>query len=636
MVQQNDGWSSSKSGSTIHSLFECHAKLDPGRTAVVAGDDTLTYGELNSRSNRMAWRLRELGVGPDTLVGICVERTLDMMVGLLAILKAGGAYVPVDPGYPAERVEFMLRDSAVPVMVTQSHLAAALPAHEAAVVLLDDDLADIGKYPAENPPEVCRPDNLAYVIYTSGSTGTPKGVLVPHGGVVNLVTGQNYVSITPDDRIAALATLSFDASTFEIWGPLVNGATCVVYTFGGDDLSSFCDKVQRDAVSILHLTSPVFRLLEPGHFEALAHVHTLLFGGDSIRSELADIAKESFQGNLIHLYGPTETTGFATFQDVRATTEGSATIPIGQPITNAHVLIVGSDGDPLPDGQSGELYIGGAGVTRGYLNRPELTVERFVPDPLKTARSPLYRTGDLVRRTAGGALQFLGRLDRQIKVRGYRIEPGEIEATLTQHPLVNDAVVVARDDGAGDKRLDAYVVPAHQQARTKPSEAAPDSADEAAQGRSTREDNWKLVTELRQHVADLLPRYQHPASITVIPTIPLTTNLKLDFAKLPAPAEERRFTQDPPANPRSDLEAALAALWRETLGIAEVGIDDNFFELGGDSISAVQMAGAAEQAVGVPVTVRDVFKFPTIRQLSAVAAEAKDRLGNCSPGNRPR
>ncbi|MGV2915534.1 non-ribosomal peptide synthetase [Streptomyces alfalfae] len=607
MIHQNDGPVRHWPGATLHALFEQHAKRDPDRPAVIASEQTLTYGQLNTQANRLAWRLRNQGVGPGTLVGICVERSAAMIVGLLGILKAGGAYVPIDPGYPADRVEFMLKDSAAPVLVSQQRLAAALPTHVATVVLLDEDPA----CPAENPPAVGQPD-LAYVTYTSGSTGTPKGVLVPHQGVVNLVTAQTYVSVTAEDRVAALATLSFDASTFEIWAPLVNGATCVVYSFGGDDLYSLCEQIQRDGVSILHLTSPVFRLLEAKHFTALTGVHTLLFGGDSIRAQLADVAKEAFAGRLVHLYGPTETTGFATFQDVRAMTGDTSIIPIGGPIGRVHVRVLGPDGEHVPDGQAGELHIGGFGVTRGYLNRPELTAERFVPDTHHATESLLYRTGDLVQRGPDGALRFLGRLDRQIKVRGYRIEPGEIEAALTQHPLVSDAVVISPDDGAGDKRIDAYVVPAY---------APTGCAAKATPGNCTREEDRTLVTELRRRITEALPRYQHPASITVIPAIPLTANLKVDLASLPAPAEERGLAQDAPVNPRSKLESALVELWGETLGLAEVGIDDNFFELGGDSISAVQMAAAIARTASVLVTVRDIVRFPTIRQLSALAYE---------------
>ncbi|MFJ9034287.1 amino acid adenylation domain-containing protein [Streptomyces sp. NPDC102274] len=618
-MQGNDGQVNSQPEATVPSLFERHAELGPGRTAVVAGDSTLTYRELNDRANRMARRLQDAGVGPDTLVGICVERSLDMIVGLLAILKAGGAYVPMDPGYPFERLQFMIRDSAVPVVVTQRHLVPVLPRGEATVILLDD-LVGVETYSTDNPAVVMRPDNLAYVTYTSGSTGTPKGVLVPHGGVVNLVTAQNYVSITPEDRVAALATLSFDASTFEIWGPLLNGATCVVYTFSGDDLSNLCGQVQRDAVSVLHLTSPVFRLLEPTHFQALSGVHTLLFGGDSIRSQLADQAKESFHGNLIHLYGPTEATGFATFYAVRSTAEPSPSVPIGLPISNAHLLVLGPGRIAVPDGQAGELYIGGRGVTRGYLNRPELTAERFVPGTADGAGSLLYRTGDLVRRDADGVLHFLGRLDRQIKVRGYRIELGEIESVLARHPLVDDVVVVARGDAMGDKRLDAYVVPTYRRTAGRPGEAVPAPAEAVVSEHSSREDDLKLVTDLRRHVLEVMPKYQRPASLTVISAIPLTANLKLDLERLPKPSRERGLVQDHQVAPRTDVEATLTGLWGEMLGLDNVGIDDNFFDIGGDSITAVRMAASARSNFGIRVTFRDFLKFPTIRELAAVTS----------------
>ncbi|MFE7638047.1 amino acid adenylation domain-containing protein [Kitasatospora sp. NPDC057518] len=611
MIQRNNGPTGDEPGATVHALFEHHAELAPDRTAVVADDGQLSYRELNARANRLAWRLREAGVGPDTLVGICVERSAAMIVGLLGILKAGGAYVPLDAGYPAERLEFMLRDTAAPVLVTQRRLADRLPAGRATVVLLDEDPAH---HPSGNLPAVGRPE-LANVIYTSGSTGTPKGVLVPHRSVVHLVTDQDYVSIAPDDRVAALATLSFDASTFEIWGPLLNGATCVVYSFGGTDLTTLCRRVHRDAVSVLHLTSPVFRLLEPAHLADLSGVHTLLFGGDSIRAEVADLARQAFAGRLIHLYGPTETTGFATYQDVRTMAPDATMIPIGTPLDRVRVRVLGPDGADVPDGESGELHIGGAGMTRGYLGRAELTAERFVPDPDDHAGSPLYRTGDLVRRGPDGALRFLGRIDRQIKVRGYRIEPGEIEAALTRHPGVHDAVVVARDDGAGDKRLDAYVVPSSGPASGPASGSASGPVGTADGAGRDRE----LVADLRRRLSTELPRYQRPASITVIPAIPLTTNLKVDAAKLPAPAEERDAAQGSPTAPRDELESALAALWREMLGLTEVGIDDDFFTLGGDSVSAVQLATAATRLSGVPVTVRDVIGSPTIRGLSALA-----------------
>lgn len=601
-MQQNDGRDGSDPGATVHSLFERHAELDPGRTAVVAAGRSLTYGELNSRSNQVAWRLRELGVGADTMVGICVERSPDMFVGLLAVLKAGGAYVPLDPGYPADRLTFMLRDSRVSVVVTQRDLESALPEHDAVTVLLDDDSDPFGGCPTGNPPAVCGAGNLAYVLYTSGSTGRPKGVLVTHDGVVNLVTGQDYVSVGPEDRVAALATLAFDASTFEIWGPLANGATCVVYTFVGDDLAGLCAKVRDDGVTVLHLTSPVFRQLAAEHFRALNGVRTLLFGGDSVRSDLETLARESFQGELVHLYGPTETTGFATFHVAGSTAENAAVIPIGRPVNNVVVRILGPDGSAVGPGEQGELYIGGRGVARGYLNQPGLTGERFVSQTDGTG-AMWYRTGDLVRRDDFGVLHFLGRGDRQVKVRGYRVEPGAVESVLTRHPQVSDAVVVAREDGDGDKRLDAYVVPASGRR----------AQDEA--------DRQRLVAGLREHMSGVLPEHQHPASLTVIPAVPLTANLKLDQERLPEPVADRRPSLGAVVRPTTHLETALAELWSAKLGAVEVGLDDDFFALGGDSISAVQLAAATTTTLGLRITVRDMFKYPTIRQLSRLLSE---------------
>ncbi|MFJ6199256.1 amino acid adenylation domain-containing protein [Micromonospora sp. NPDC092111] len=586
---------------TLHALFEHHARIDPDRSAVVAAGVTVSYGELNRRANRIARRLRELGVGPGTMVGISVDRSADLPAALLAILKAGGAYVPLDPGYPADRLTLMIEDTAAPVIVCGRRTAPLLPRHDAALVLLDQP-GEFDDYPADDLDEPVAADDPAYVIYTSGSTGRPKGVLVTHDGVVNLVTDQSYVSVTATDRVAALATLAFDASTFELWAPLVNGATCVVYEFGGDDLAGLVAKAQRDAITVLHLTSPIFRLLEPRHFERLAGVHTILFGGDSVRIDIGVRARESFGGRLIHLYGPTETTGFATFLDLAEMTGSTPYVPIGGPIRNVHVRVVDEQGRPVPDGATGELVIGGRGVARGYLNRPDITAERFVPDPDADPGADRYRTGDLARITPEGTIQFLGRLDRQIKVRGYRIEPGEIESVLTGHPDVRDAVVVAREDGTGDKRLDAYLVPA------RPDDLA---------------DRRELVAAVRAHVREALPSYQRPATLTVIETIPLTDNLKVDQDRLPAPAVERAVPGPQiPAEPGSELETMLAALWCDTLGLDGMDLDDNFFDLGGDSLSAVHVAAAVEKATGRPVTVRTVFQHPTIRALSQAVTAA--------------
>lgn len=602
---------------TLDGAIEQHAALNPDHVAVVSGHEVLTFGELNARANRIAWRLRHRGIEPGTLVGICVERSAAMIVGLVGILRAGGAYVALDPAHPEDRLAFLLQDSGVPLIVTQQSLASSIPNRNPPVVLLDED----SDPPVEEHNRAIASHShaagLAYVTYTSGSTGTPKGVLVTHENVLNLVREQNYVTISSQDRVAALATLSFDASTFEIWAPLVHGATCVIYTFSGADLLRLLGQMRQDSISVLHLTSPVFRLLGPEHYRALSGVRSLLFGGDAVRSELGVVAATRFGGDLIHLYGPSETTGFATYHDVRTSHPGPTNIPIGVPIAHVSVHILSPDRSPVADGNVGELYIGGAGVARGYLKRPDLTAERFVSISNDGVR--LYRTGDLVRRNDDGALEFMGRIDRQIKVRGYRIEPGEIEHAFTRHPWVDDALVVARDDGKGDKRLDAYVVPASD--RTDALHVL--GAESPGYGGAPSANGF--VAELRRHLAEALPKYQIPATITVIPSIPLTHNLKVDEARLPPPMGPRPGELGVLASPRDSLEITLAQIWRDTLGVAEVGIDDDFFDLGGDSISAMQVVSQIGEVTGRHVDVGDFFAQATIRGLSRTIEGSDNR-----------
>ena len=605
MITQSDGGAGDE---TLHSRFEHLAGTNPDREAVVAGSDVLTYGELNERANRVAWCLRGLGVGRRTLVGLSVDRSADMIVGLLGIIKAGGAYVPLDPGYPRERLEFMLEDSGAPVVVTQEHLIPKLPKENSEFLALDDT-ESLASYPATNLPGPSSAQDLAYVIYTSGSTGVPKGVLTTHENVANLVRHQNYLTIEPADRVGAIASLSFDASTIDIWGPLFNGASCYVYNFPGSSLSELFENVKRDAISILPMTSPVFRILEPGHFELAKGVRAILFGSDSVRTDVVNRARQLFRGDLINVYGPTETTCFSTTFMSHTAIEGPPLFPIGYPIRGVTVQVIGPDGEPAAAGDEGELYIGGRGVARGYLNRPELTAERFVPDAGGPAGSLRYRTGDLVRVGQQGELHFLGRLDRQLKIRGHRIEPAEIEAALTRHAEVNDAVVVGRPDGAGDKRLHAYVM----RARTD--------------GLTDRD----LVADLRRHIGAALPSQQHPATFTVIESIPFTSNLKVDEARLPEPREPDRAPDHVPAGPSEDIESALATVWQSKLDVSVIGIDDDFFELGGDSMLALQVATEAETTIGVRIGVRSIFKFPTIRKLT----EALAREGSTDPHSDP-
>ncbi len=441
----------------IHQLFEAQVAHTPEAVAVVFEDQPLSYQELNQRANQLAHYLRQLGVKPEVLVGICVERSLEMIVGLLAILKAGGAYVPLDPSYPRERLAFMLDDAQVPVLLTQPRLQAVLPKHRAAVVYLDIDQQMVTQNQA-NPINQSTPDNLAYCIYTSGTTGKPKGVLIEHRGVVRLVKNTNYAKLTAEEIFLQLAPISFDASTFEIWGCLLNGAQLVVMPAHTPSLAELGYALQRYQVTILWLTAGLFHLMVDERLGDLTQIRQLLAGGDVLSvSQVKKVLQTLKDGVLINSYGPTENTTFTCCYTVTDANQLDNSVPIGCPIANTQVYVLDAELQPVPIGVKGELYIGGDGLARGYLNRPELTAEKFIPHPFNNPKARLYKTGDLARYQPDGNLEFLGRLDHQVKIRGFRIELEEIEAVLCVHPGVSEAVVVVREE-VGDKRLVAYVV----------------------------------------------------------------------------------------------------------------------------------------------------------------------------------
>jgi amino acid adenylation domain-containing protein len=584
-------------GLGIHQLFETQAAATPQAVAVIDGERRLSYGELNARANRLARYLRRAGVGPEALVGVYMERSLDLVVALLGILKAGGAYVPLDPSYPAERLAFMLADAGAPVLLTQRALAGSQPEYGGRTICLDGEADRIAQEPADDLEAGASGDSLAYVLYTSGSTGKPKGVMVEHRAVNRLVVNTDYVRLGPDDVVAQASNASFDAATFEIWGALLHGARLVVIDKGAllspADLAA---AIERHRIGVLFLTTALFNQLAaraPGVFRGLRQV---LFGGEAVDPRWVDeVVRQGPPERLLHVYGPTETTTFATWHRVRQVTPEGATVPIGRPIANTTLYVLDRYRNPVPIGVPGELYVGGPGVARGYLNRPELTAERFVADPFSGAPGAhLYRTGDLVRSLPDGSVEFVGRLDQQVKIRGFRIEPGEIEAVLGEYPGVEEAVVAVQDGGAAGKRLIAYIVP------VPGLRAAP-----AAEG-------------LREHVRGRLPEYMVPAAYVTLPALPLTVNGKVDRGVLPAPDAAAFGSGAGSIAPRTPVERGLVEIWERLLGVESLGVTDDFFDVGGHSLLVVSLLTEVERVFGRRLPLATFFQATTIEQLGAV------------------
>ncbi len=558
----------------IHELFEQQAERTPDSVAVVFGEQHLTYRELNQRSNQLANHLHNLGVQPDDLVGICVERSLEMVVGLLGILKSGGAYVPLDPAYPKERLDFILEDTRATIVLTQATIAEwGGPA---------------GPQPTPRPP-AAGPGTLAYVMYTSGSTGTPKGVEISHRGVVRLLFGTDYARLAADEVFLQLAPLAFDASTFEIWGALLHGARLVVMPPHQPTLEEIGKAIRDYKITTLWLTAGLFHLMVEERVTDLKPLRQLLAGGDVLSPASVHRAFRELPGcRLVNGYGPTESTTFACCYSVESKTDCERPIPIGRPIANTQIYILDGHLQPAPIGVAGELCIGGDGLARGYLNRPELTAERFVAfnDAVRKPGSRIYRTGDLARYRPDGNIEFLGRMDHQVKIRGFRIELEEIEAALQQHPDISQSVVVASDDAPRDKRLVAYVVPVA--ANRIPSN-----------------------TKLRDFLHHKLPDYMVPAAFVMLPNLPVTPNGKIDRDALPAPHRAPASEQGYVAA-RTPIEEALTEIWSEILGRKQVGVHDNFFELGGHSLLAAQAISRVRKVLQIELPRRTVFEGPTL------------------------
>jgi amino acid adenylation domain-containing protein len=596
------GWNPSTTDrparTTLAELFEAHVALRPDAPAVVCGQERLTYRGLDQRANRLAHYLRARGVGRESRVGFCLERSVDLVVSALAIIKAGAAYLPLDPDYPLERLHFLLSDAQVSVLITDSRQSERIPlASVSTIVCLDGEREAIACQPSGRLGSGSLDENLAFVMYTSGSTGRPKGVAVPHRAIIGLVCGSDYIELTPADRVAHASNVSFDIATFEIWGALLNGA-CLVVIPRDVVLSPLhlAAEIRDHGITVFNLATALFNQMArdaPGAFRGVRHV---LFGGEAADPGwVREILQQGPPEHLLNVYGPTETTTFVTWHEVSQVAPGTATVPIGRPIASARVHVLDRHMEPVPVGVPGELYIGGAGLGRGYFNQPGLTAERFVPDPFSpafggVAGGRLYRTGDRARWRADGVLEFLGRLDGQIKLRGHRIEPGEIETALREYPGIQAVAVVAREDTPGEKRLVAYLV-----------------AEEAA----PRSD------ELRRFLRQRLPDFMVPSVFMAMETLPLSSTGKLDRGALPAPTEARPELEQAFVVPRNPIEEVVAGIWSAVLRVDRVGIDNNFFALGGHSLLAAQVVSRIMATLDVELPLRAIFEAPTVAMLAA-------------------
>jgi amino acid adenylation domain-containing protein len=580
----------------LHERFAEQVRARPDAPALAWDDLHLSYAELDARANRLAHALRRRGVGPDVRVGVLLERGAELIVSILAVLKAGGCYVPLDPGYPPERLRLMLADSAARVLVTRTEHAGVVDADGLAVLALDADADAIAAESAEAVQGGAAPENLAYVVYTSGSTGRPKGVMVSHRNVVQLVVGTDYVQLAPGDRVAQASNASFDALAFETWGALLNGATLVGIPRDVLLSSALHGFVRAEGITTLYQTTALLNLLSREQPDLFAPLREVLFGGQAVDADsVRRILRNGRPRRLLHMYGPTETTAWCSYETVEDVAEDALTVSVGRPTGNQRIYVLDGALGPTPAGIPGEAYVGGAGIVRGYLDRPALTAERFVPDPFAAEPGArMYRTGDRLRWTAEGTLEFLGRLDAQVKIRGFRIEPGEIESALTAHGDVREARVVVREDAPGEPRLVAYVVG-------------------AVDGES-----------LRAHLRRGLPEYMLPAAFVTVDRLPLTPSGKLDVRALPAPAlegGEARYVA-----PRTPVEEVLAETWAGVLHVDRVGVHDGFFELGGHSLLATRLVSRIREAFGVELPLRALFEGPTVAQL-AERVEAIRRAG---------
>jgi amino acid adenylation domain-containing protein len=582
----------------IHQLFEEQVERTPDNLAVVFGDQQLSYAELNARANQLAHHLQKLEVGPEVVVGLCLERSLEMVVGILGILKAGGAYVPLEPAYPKERLAFILVETRAAVILTQERLKEHLPEHKAGSLCLDADWKIIAQESEENPVNRARAENLAYVIYTSGSMGKPKGVMIQHGSAVNLATGLGqaiYAHHGAPLRVSLNAPLTFDASVKQLLQLLQGHTLCILpeeVRLEGNELLSY---MRHHALEVLDCTPAQLRLLLAAGPDLAPKL--VLVGGEAVDEITWAFLAESTRASFYNVYGPTECTVDATTCCLQA---GPSEPAIGRPIANTQIYLLDDRLEPVPLGIPGELYIGGAGLARGYLSRAELTAEKFIPNPFSDKPGArLYKTGDLACYLSDGNIKFLGRIDHQVKLRGFRIELGEIEAVLGQHPAVRDNAVVVREDAPGDLRLVAYLV--------------------------SKQEPAPAVSELRSFLREKLPEYMVPSAFVMLDELPLTRHGKVDRRALPVPESQRPELQAAYVAPRTKIERTIATVWQEVLRVEKVGTDDNFFDLGGHSLLMVQVHSKLREVFNKEISLIEMFRNPTVGSLAKYFSEEQSQ-----------
>jgi amino acid adenylation domain-containing protein len=601
-VEWNNTWAEYPQDKCIHQLFEEQVERSPDASAVVFEEEQLTYRELNARANQLAHYLQSLGVGPEVLVGICVQRSREMVIGLLGILKAGGAYVPIDPAYPQERLTFILEDSCVSVLLTQAQLIEKLPQQSSRIVYLDFESEEIASQSESNSHSPVTSANLAYAIYTSGSTGKPKGAMNTHQGICNrLLWMQDSYQLTSDDSVLQKTPFSFDVSVWEFFWPLLVGARLVMASpEGHKDPAYLVKAIAQYQITTLHFVPSMLQLfLETPGLKACTCLHQVMCSGEALAFDLVERFFTRLPEVKLHnLYGPTEAAVDVTFWECKPDYQDSI-IPIGRPIANTQLYILDSDLQPVPIGVPGELHIGGVGLARGYLNRPDLTDQKFIPNPFSDQPDArLYKTGDLARYLPDGNIEYLGRIDNQVKIRGFRIELGEIEAVLSLHPDVRETAVIATENVALDKQLVAYVV-CHQQ----PTPA---------------------ISDLRRFLKEKLPEYMVPGAFVVLEALPLTPNGKVDRRAL---ASQKWQSASVAPNeiiavaPRDKFEFQVTKIWEKVLGINSIGIRDNFFEVGGHSLLAARLLAEIEKVFDKKLPLSAIFQSPTVEQLADILRE---------------